>query len=374
MNAEAGGRGGKPPGLSTNRKYQRIVIRTTNWLGDAVMSLAAVRELRRNLPDASLTLIAQPRVAGFYRWIPEVDRMVVYDPGRNGSRWRNLFRLVGELRRQRADVYLCLQNAFEAALIGRLAGIPNRIGFATDGRSLLLTRPVAILPELNRHHQVYYYLSLLRGAGLSAVDYLRQPEFRPDIQLRLTPEMDEVAGDCLRREGISAGASLVGIHAGAFYGSAKRWFPERFAELLVALRREFPLRFLLLGASSERPLADDIQQAAGAGGIHNLCGRTSLEELVAVIGRCRLFISNDSGPMHVAAAFQIPQVALFGSTDPVATGPFSPRAITLKKPVECSPCFLRECPLDLRCFKSIGVEDVLARVRELLYRENSSDR
>jgi heptosyltransferase II len=353
---------------------RQIVIRATNWLGDSVMSLASIRELRRLFPWARIVLVAQPRVAGFYRWVSEVDQVIEYNPDGAGARWRVLLRLTGELRRRRADTFLCLQNAFEAALIGRLAGIPRRIGFATDGRSLLLSRAVTIPPELNRHHQVYYYLALLHHAGLSPVDYLREPSFRPDISLRTTPELEAAAAECLRREGVPPDLPLVGIHAGAFFGSAKRWFPERFAEVLRALREEFPLRFLLLGAASERPLAETIQQAAGGEAIHDLCGRTTLDELVAVIGRCRLFISNDSGPMHVAAAFQVPQVALFGSTDPVATGPFSTRASTLKKPVECSPCFLRECPLDLRCFKAIGVGDVLERARELLYREYSPDK
>lgn len=353
---------------------RQIVVRATNWLGDSVMSLAAVRELRRHHPGARIVLVAQPRVAGFYRWVGEVDQVVEYNPAGDGARWRGLLRLARELRRRRADTYLCLQNAFEAALLGRLAGIPRRIGFATDGRSLLLSRAVKIPPELDRHHQVYYYLALLHGAGLSPVDYLRELSFRPDILLRPTPEMEAAAAECLRREGVLNDFPLVGVHAGAFFGSAKRWFPERFAEVLRTLRGEFPVRFLLLGAASERPLAETIQREAGGEGIHDLCGRTTLAELVAVIGRCRLFLSNDSGPMHVAAAFQIPQVALFGSTDPVATGPFSTHASILKKPVECSPCFLRECPLDLRCFKAIGVGDVLERVRELLYREYSPDR
>ncbi len=353
---------------------RQIAVRVTNWLGDSVMSLAAVRELRRHHPGARIVLVAQPRVAGFYRWVGEVDQVVEYNPAGDGARWRVLLRLARELRRRRADTYLCLQNAFEAALLGRLAGIPRRIGFATDGRSLLLSRAVKIPPELDRHHQVYYYLALLHGAGLSPVDYLREPSFRPDIRLRPTPEMEAAAADCLRREGVPNDFPLVGVHAGAFFGSAKRWFPERFAEVLRTLRGEFPVRFLLLGAASERTLAETIQREAGGEAIHDLCGRTTLAELVAVIGRCRLFLSNDSGPMHVAAAFQIPQVALFGSTDPVATGPFSTHASILKKPVECSPCFLRECPLDLRCFKAIGVGDVLERVRELLYREYSPDR
>ena len=374
MSATAGrqdrGRGEAP----VNQEIRQIVIRGTNWLGDSVMSLAALRELRRHHPEARISLVAQPRVAGFYRWVSEVDQLIEYNPDGDGARWRVLLRLAGELRRRRADTYLCLQNAFEAALIGRLAGIPRRIGFATDGRSLLLTRAVRIPPELDRYHQVYYYLALLHRAGLSPVDYLREPSFRPDIFLRPTPEMKAAASDCLRRERVPEDLPLVGVHAGAFFGSAKRWFPERFAEVLRTLRGEFPLRFLLLGAPSERPLAETIQRDTGAEAVHDLCGRTTLAELVSVIGRCRLFLSNDSGPMHVAAAFQVPQVALFGSTDPVATGPFSTHASTLKKPVECSPCFLRECPLDLRCFKSIGVGDVLERARELLYREYSPDR
>lgn len=349
------------------RAEETFLIRGTNWVGDAVMSLPAVRELRRHHPGARLRLIIRPELAGLYRWVPEVDEVVEYRrrPGLAGM--RDMLRFARMVRDRRSTVYLCLQNAFEAALLGRLAGVPSRVGYALDGRSALLTRPVPVPAAIQRRHQVYYYLQLLFLAGLSGVDYLQEPGFAPDMSIRRTPAMEEIAGRWSDELGFDRRAPLIGIHAGAFYGSAKRWPPERFAELIQALRPAVAAQFLLFGSAGEKPLADEIMARAGGAGVTSLCGRTSLAELVALCGSCRLFISNDSGPMHLAAALRVPQLALFGSTDPVATGPFSPRAIYLKKPVECSPCFLRQCPIDLRCFQALTVAEVFQKAADLFH-------
>ncbi|HPB28399.1 MAG TPA: lipopolysaccharide heptosyltransferase II [Acidobacteriota bacterium] len=353
---------------------ETLIVRTTNWLGDTVMALPALRELRRLRPAARLVVAARAGVAGFYRWAPEVDEVITLPPEAGRTRRRAFLGGCREIRRRRPSLYVCLPNSFESALMGRVAGVPERVGYRTEGRGFLLTHGAAVPTELHRRHQVYYYLHLLHAVGLSPVDYLRDPEFKPDLRLRRTPAMEAVSRRFFEAEGIGADGPVMGVHAGAFYGSAKRWFPERFAAFIRELRSDLPLTVVLFGSPAEQPLADAIAAAVGGGRLHNLCGRTTLDELVPLIGSCHLFVSNDSGPMHVAAAFQIPQLALFGSTDPVATGPFSPRAVVVKKPVECSPCFLRECPLDLRCFKAITVDEVVRRGRELIYREYSSDK
>lgn len=351
-----------------------ILIRGTNWIGDTIMSLPAIREIKRLYPNSRLVVAVRPSLAGVYAWVPEVDGVMLYRKDQH-SRRRAFHQLMGEIRALRPDAYLCFQNAFEAALLGFCSRVPDRIGYARDGRSLLLTRRVSIPSELDRLHQVYYYLHLLRGAGLSEVDYLTVGgNFKPDMTLTRPARMHELASRWFDEAGVPDRKLLIGIHAGAFYGSAKRWLPERFAEVIARLRRTFDACFLIFGTQSEKPLADTIVEHTGAEGIYNLCGKTNAEELVALIAFCHLFLSNDSGPMHVAAAFQIPQVAIFGSTDPVATGPFNPRSVVIKKPVECSPCFLRECPVDLRCFRNVTVEEVYQRSVELLYREYSPRR
>jgi len=349
------------------------MVRGTNWLGDTVMSLPAYREIRRSHPDVRVVAAVRPSVAGMYRWIPEVDEVMVYQHPAGIPRWKAFWRFSRELRSKEPDVFICFQNAFEAALLGKFSGAPQRLGYARDGRGFLLTRGIQTPLELARYHQVFHYLHLLYSAGISEVSYLESSDFKPDMQLKRTPEMRRVARDWFDKLKIQETEPVIGIHAGAYYGTAKRWLPERYAELIKRLRAEFNATILLFGSQGEMDMAEEIISKYSGAGVLNLCGRTTLEELVALIGHCHLFISNDSGPMHVAAAFQMPQIAIFGSTDPVATGPFSSQSITVKKPVECSPCFLRECPIDLRCFKAISVDEIFGLVKDVIYSEYSSE-
>jgi heptosyltransferase-2 len=348
-----------------------LLVRGTNWLGDTVMTLPAIRELRRLHPEARLAMVVRPWLAGFFRWIPEVDEVVVFDVKKGAARWKEVRRMGRELRRRRPDVFLCLQNAFEAALLARMSGAPERIGFALDGRKWLLTKHFNIPLELNRYHQLYYYLHLIQRGGLSPVDYLNDPGFKPDLAIRRTPDMQAIVKRWFERLDIPADEPVIGFHTGAYYGTAKHWLPDRYRELIRRLRREYRPHVLLFGAAGERQALTEIFADGKDDRIINLCGETSLEELIALIAHCHLFVSNDSGPMHVAAALQVPQIAIFGSTDPVATGPFSEHALPVKKPVECSPCFRRECPIDLRCFKAITVDEIFGLIQEILYKEYS---
>lgn len=338
-------------------------------MGDAVMSVPAMRELRRIFPEAHISLLVRPWVRDVYSAVEFVDRILDFDKEGEHRGWAGCARLIRGLKRMKFDLALLLQNAFEAAFLAWAARIPVRIGYARDARSLMLTHPCRIDPQVRKVHQVYYYLGLLSAAGLRESRPGVAQAQQVDIRIGVRPSDTEQARTLLASSGIRDGELLVGLNPGAHFGSAKRWLPDRYARVGDALAGGYGTRVLLFGSAGERPFAEAI-----AGQMKHpalvLAGRTTLGELMALIQRCRLFITNDSGPMHLAAALDVPQIAIFGSTSEVATGPWSDRAEVIKEPVECSPCFLRECPIDLRCMTGITAERVVSaaerRLDELL--------
>lgn len=325
-----------------------LLVRATNWVGDAVLSTPALHVIRKGFPSARITVLAKPVVAELLRHHPDLDELLVYDnPGRHAG-VPGRFRLVAEIKERAFDAAVLLQNAFEAALLAYLARIPVRYGYDTDARGMLLTWSVPVTAEIRKKHQVYYYMDLLEPLGLDIIP------MRPS--LALAPDEEDEADRWLKSGGLKL-ATLVGLSPGASYGSAKCWNPERYAELSDRLAREYDAAVLIFGASSERRLADKIA-AKMSTPPRILCGERTLRQSMALIKRLNLFITNDSGLMHVADTFGVPIVAIFGPTDPNATSPFSPDHAVVRKPVFCSPCLLRDCPIDHRCMAQIGVEDV----------------
>ena len=336
---------------------KNIVVRSTNWVGDVVMSLPALRELRAAFPSAQIAVLARPWVSAIFEREPSVDRVLLYE-GRGWAGWRPAARA---LRAGRFDAALLLQNAFEAALIARWAGIPLRCGYARDGRSWLLSHPVAPPAdgEIPRH-ECYYYLELLRR--LEVIKELPRVEH---ILLGRRPAVE--AGRRLLAEcGLQARERnpVVGISPGAAFGSAKRWPPERFAAVGRALADD-GASMVVFGTAAEQPLADSVAAEIGGRAI-SLAGRTTLGQFIDMVAGCDLFISNDSGGMHLAAAAGVPVLAIFGATDETATAPLGPCVRIVKKPVDCSPCKLRECPTDHRCMLAIEAGDVLQAARAML--------
>jgi heptosyltransferase-2 len=343
------------------RPGHHILIRGTNWIGDSVMSLAALRELRRLYPEHHLSLLVTPWVSGLFEGQEIVDEIIPFQT--SGSAWRDLIQLRGRLRH--FETAILFQNAFRAAAVMLISGIPERIGYATDGRSLLLTRRARPrIKELDRH-QIYSYLDLLYQTGLSPRDYLEDPDFEPDIHLEAGQKDIRRADQLLQTAGPSSEGPLVIMNPGAYYGPAKRWFTDRYAALADRLIDGVKADIVLIGSREERTLAEEIQTLTQHP-LKILTGQTDLPSLMGLLSRCDLFVTNDSGPMHLAAALDTPQIALFGSTDEVATGPFSCKARVLHKHVECSPCLLRECPIDLRCFSRIAVDEVYDAARAAL--------
>jgi heptosyltransferase-2 len=341
------------PGLKDGPPEQiaRILVRMPNWIGDAVMATPALMAIRQAFPAARLTVVANPLVAELFSFHPGCDQVIVFDKLGKHRGLPGFLRFCRELRRERCDFAVLLQNAFEAAVMALLAGIPRRAGYRTDGRGLLLTAAVPAVDKKHGLHHVDYYLRMLRQLGMSADDRR--------LLLALTPGEERRAVELL------GSGEWVVINPGASYGAAKRWVPERFAVVADGLAAEYGVKVVLTGGPGEAEIGADIVRAMHGEAL-NLIGRTSVRELMAVLARCRLLVTNDSGPMHVAAAFGVPVVAVFGPTDHTTTSPLVEACRIVRSEVECAPCMLRECPTDHRCMTRVTADDVLAAARELL--------
>ncbi|MEW5913873.1 MAG: lipopolysaccharide heptosyltransferase II [Thermodesulfobacteriota bacterium] len=349
---------------------RRILLRATNWVGDAVMTLPALEALHTNCPQAEIEVLARPWVAAVYAAAPGVSRVIAYDKAGAHAGLAGGWRLAGELRARRYDWAVLLQNALEAALIAWLARIPVRLGYATDGRGLLLTHAAARSAQVRRVHETAYYLYILRQAGLLAQD---PPDTGVQPVLHLAPADAAWAQDFLARKGLDQ-ARLLGLAPGAAYGPAKRWPAERFAAAAQDLAPEFQA-VLLFGSQGEA--TDCAAVADGLAGLPtvNLAGATSLGQALALLARLGLLISNDSGLMHAAAALGAPTVAVFGSTNPRTTAPLGPWVALLRAELECSPCLEPECQRgDLACFTAIEPADVAAAARQLLARKDQESK
>jgi heptosyltransferase-2 len=317
--------------------------------------LAAVRE---GFPDARIVLLARPLVAELFRHHPDVDEVMVYErPGRHEGALGRL-RLGGELRRRRFDGALLLQNAFDAALIAFLGRIPERAGYPTDGRRILLTLPVPLTSGILERHEVEYYLCLLDGLGI--------PRPVPAVlKLAVTEKEREAMEERLASLGIDRGASIVAINPGATYGSAKRWYPERFAAVADSLAEEWGARVVVVGSDAEAPLAGEIEAAARRG-VANMAGKTTVREMMAILSLSSFLVTNDSGPMHIGAALGVPLVAIFGPTDWRRTAPWSPLAKVVRVEIDCSPCRRRACDRGHECMLGVTPEMVVDAARALL--------
>ncbi|HLC42900.1 MAG TPA: lipopolysaccharide heptosyltransferase II, partial [Methylomirabilota bacterium] len=277
--------------------------------------------------------------------------------------WREQLRLIRGLRSDAATLALLLPNSFQSALIAWLSRSRWRVGYRSDGRSLLLTHPVPPPPLLM--HQVDAYLRLVQSIGIAAHE--RTPRF--------TVTKDELAraDRLLGSLGIDPASPLVGIQLGAAFGPSKRWIPERIAELAERLSKEGDGEPLLLGSREEEPLARWIAERVSAP-LHSLVGKENPECLPAILSRCRAVVSADTGPAHLAAAVGTPVVTLFGPTDPRRSRPLGERQVVLWTQVPCSPCFLPRCPIDHPCMTSITTQQALTSVTESIQGSDREER
>jgi heptosyltransferase-2 len=342
--------------------YRRILVRATNWVGDAVMSLPALQALRARLSGAHLAVLARPSVADLYIREPFADEVILYRAPKGWAGLGEKRMLARELRARQFDCAILLQNAFEAAALAWIARIPERIGYNRDARGMLLTRAVPVpRPGEIPAHQRFYYLELLKRAGI--VD-----TYPLDVQIKLAsaPTAAEKGKDMFRERGIAG--PVIGISPGAAFGGAKRWIPERFAESAVKLACELQATVAVFGTPQEAKLGAEVAGtiASQRVAVLNMAGQTSLGEFIDMAAACRLFVTNDSGSMHIASALAVPTVVVFGPTDENATGPAGHSYAILREPVECAPCHRRECPIDHRCMTRVSAEQVTAAALKLV--------
>ncbi len=346
-------------------KSPAILIRGVNWIGDAVLTLPALKSIRKNFPNAHISLLVKPWVSDIFKENPDINEIIPYGDDYRGCTGK--IRLATVLRQKKFDIAILLQNAFDAALIAWLAGIPERTGYKRDCRGILLTNAIPVKKDVLKQHQVYYYLSLLESAGIKTA--WTQP------YIYLTDDERRKARKIISSALPGRSLPLIGINPGAAYGSAKRWPSERFAGLIHRITSELNARVIIFGSGSEASIADEISEKLETRNpkpetrILIMSGKTGLRELAALISECDAFITNDSGPMHMASALLVPVVAIFGSTDKTATGPFGQGHKVVSSDLPCSPCLKRECPeKHLQCMTKITVDEVFEALKDVLPR------
>jgi heptosyltransferase-2 len=347
-----------PASTLNSPNIRKIFIRSTNWIGDAVMTTPALGRVRAAFPQAEIAIAANPTVAELLGHHPCCDRMLVYDKKGRHHGLGGLIRFCTQLRKENFDLALLFQNAIEAAIMVTLAQIPIRAGYTTDCRGLLLTHRVRDWRQARRLHHTDYYLHMLEGLGI----------FGGNGRLHLHCQDTELSW---ARKQLGKGP-WVAVNPGATYGSAKRWLPERFAAVADTIADKTSMRILLIGAPNEAWIAEEVAAGMRTQPL-NLAGKTSVRQLMALLSQCRLLITNDSGPMHVAATFDVPIVAIFGSTDHTTTSPLSPACRIVRKPTHCAPCLKTDCPTDHRCMTAVSVADVLNAARDLLEKNEEAE-
>jgi heptosyltransferase II len=342
--------------------YRSILVRATNWVGDAVMCVPALQALRRRYPAARITILAKPWVAGLYQRESFCDELIPYEVGGGIIGFRQKLALANALRARNFDCALLLPNSFDSAVDTWLARIPVRIGYARDGRSPLLTKAIKQpQPGEIPKHQRFYYLNLLKQVGL--IDNAEDSE-----QILLEGRSAAALDGRARFHAMDIATPVIGVSPGAAYGNAKRWLPERFAEAAASIAADRNARIAVFGSKEEREIGEKVRELVQVAGYQcvNFAGTTSLAEFIELAAACEVFLTNDSGPMHIASALGVPTVAVFGATDHVATGPTGASSRIVREPVDCSPCMLRECPIDHRCMTAVSAERVKDTALSLL--------
>jgi heptosyltransferase-2 len=316
-----------------------IVVRSSNWLGDAVMSVPAVRAIKHGRPDARVAVLTKSKLADFWRTVPDVDEVI--EIGRGDT----IFHVAGKLR-GRFEAAVLFPNSTRSALEVWLAGVPRRVGFAAPWRDRLLNQ---VLREKKKTK--------------------RPPMHDADRAMQLAEWIGADPRDGAAPAALTAtargAAAIVGICPGAEYGPTKRWPPERFIEAARLAGAEADMRFRIFGTSGDRAIAEEIAAALGPC-CENLAGKTTLAELISNLRECSVLLTNDTGTMHLASHLGVPTVSIFGSTEPALTGPRGARDVVLRHHVPCSPCFLRECPIDFRCMHAVTAAQAAEAVLNLL--------
>ncbi len=351
-----------PPEVAAeNLKSFRVLVRSTNWLGDAVMTIPAIQAMARGRPDARITVLAPEKIAGLFAVVPGVTEVLPIPRGAGVLGVAAVVRRAGPF-----DAAVVLPNSLRSALEVWLSGVPRRVGFAGHRRRWLLDQVIAEPPDPFKLAGIEPG-TVLRTAPVLAHQSARYAHIAREIGAADVAAFGDGPASKAAANVERGGWLRLGICPGAEYGPTKRWLPERFAEAAKLVAGQRACEWVLFGVAKDLPLGEPIVQALGER-CENLIGKTTLAELIVALQGCHALLTNDTGTMHLAAWLGVPTVAIFGSTDPVLTGPLAPpeRVRILRHQVECSPCFLKECPLDLRCMKAVSVEEVVSAVLALM--------
>lgn len=331
----------------------KILVRAPNWLGDAVLAIPALKDIYHNFPQAQIVILGQPWTSELYSSLGFIADFISVN---RVNRTRDFFSLAQNLHDQRFDLGILLTNSFSSALLFTLARIPKRWGYAQDGRQLLLTQ--APSPPSSPVHQIEYYRQLLL-----ALDCSPRPNNEDAFNLPLPQEPGQRESLALTFD-LDKNKRWIIFHPGAAYGPAKRWPIKHFARL-AELMAQKGIEIILIGSLEDFSLGEQVASSPVLP-LKNLCGKTSLSQLILLLQQAHLVVANDSGPLHLANLVRTPVIALFGPTDPRLTGPYRPPAQVLKKDTPCWPCWYRSCPFDHRCLTSITPEEVLAAAESFL--------
>jgi lipopolysaccharide heptosyltransferase II len=359
-------------------RIERVVVRGANWVGDAVMTVPALRELRRLLPRAHVTLATRPWAQGIFDGADFIDDLLVIDE--DGKPIRKFIRQVRRWRERRFDLAVLLPNAMAPALVATVARVPLRIGYATQGRGEFLTHALDVPAWRGKRHEVFYYLNIIAEleralAGATQGDPLFDLGRDPRFALAVPEERRSRARALLERRGVDPSRTLVALCPGSTNSRAKRWHAERFAALADRLVEEAGATVLLVGAREELDVTREVVAAMRHEPVV-LTGETTLAETTALLSLVSLLVTNDTGPAHIASALGRPTLVIFGPTNPLTTRPFAPSAEIVRRPPDCAPCMLRDCPIDHRCMTAITVDEVLSLAVALMERDRagSTDR
>ena len=338
----------------------RIVVRAPNWVGDAVMSVAAFRELRSLFPNAHITVVSKPGTADVFRGADFVDEVLVYERHGLSSFWQQ----VRKWKERRFDLALLFQNAFEAAALSFLARVPQRLGYDTERRAFMLNNPVAVPSWKNERHEIFYYLNLVNELERKLLGTPGHEVSEPQFQIEVSPERKKDALKFLT--GTDAGKPLVLLCPGSVNSRAKRWQAERYAALADQLA-EFGATVALIGSPGELEVSKEVADSAKQPPVL-LTGKTSVAEVAALISVADVLVTNDTGPAHIGAAVGTPTLVVLGPTNPLTTRPYGSAGEIIRHPPDCAPCMLRECPIDHRCMTAITPEEVFQRTAAVIRR------
>jgi len=340
---------------------QAIFVRETNWLGDALMTTPALRALRQKYPSAKIHIVVKPFLKEVFLNNPCVDMVMEYNYRRGAGRIIDFMKMVLRLRKHNYTEAVLFQNAFEAALMARLAHIPYRLGYACQKRSFLLTEAVRV-PARRNQHQVYDYLNLVTCMD-AKID-------SPMLEIFPGKENRDEARDILNLLGAVKEDMIIGLAPGASYGSSKRWPLESYIKLSNKLATESGAFIIVFGGSEETDQGLKISDFVGDRSV-NVAGKISILTAAALMNKCSFLVTNDSGAMHLGAASGTRVMAIFGPTNITETGPFGKNHMVIQEPTDCAPCLYRECPVDHRCMEKITVQKVY---ETLINRIKNTDR